>query len=238
VKILSWNIMAGGGPRIPGILDAIAAHQPDTVALSEIVPGRVHEVRAGLAALGFTHCFAPPINGRERGVLIASTMKFRARPHRERQGIPAHRWAEVRFSRPAITLVNTYFPDTGPEIRAFWPRMHVACADLRKGATLIVGDLNSGQTAMDAERASLSSDPWFTAMPFHGFTDLWRHRHRSRLEYTWFSKRANGRGSGFRIDHAFGSESLRRRVRECTYSHDERTTRNLSDHSVMLVTVR
>jgi exonuclease III len=238
MKILSWNIMAGGGPRIPKILEAIAAHAPDTVALSEIVPGRVDELRGGLERLGHAHHFVPDITGRERGVMIASTAPFDALPHRRRQGLPAHRWAEVRFHRPALTLVNTYFPDTGLEIRAFWPRVHRACAELRAGSTLIVGDLNSGATAFDSEKAPLSSDPWFTAMPLHGFTDLWRLKHRDRREHTWFSRRGGKDLNGFRIDHAFGSEALRRRLRRCEYSHPERAELRLSDHSVLLVTIQ
>ena len=234
--ILSWNIMQGGGRRMRDILATIEGHRADTVALSEVSATRHGELRAGLEALGFAHVHAPALPQGQRGVLIASKSAFRKQPSRESHGLPHHRWAEVRFAQKRFTLVCTYFPDTGPAIRAFWPKAHEVCAKLSRDPVLLVGDLNSGQSALDAERGTLSSNPWFTAMPLLGFTDLWRHRHRSRLEYSWYSKRGGADLNGFRIDHAFGTDALRRRVRRCEYSHDERT-RGISDHSALLVSV-
>lgn len=182
--VLAWNIMQGGGRRMADILGSIDSHRADTVALAEVSTGRIAELRSGLRALGFTafHAPSPPLG--KRGVMIASKRAFRKRPSRESLGLPHHRWAEVRFPEKRFTLVCTYFPDTGPAIRAFWPKAHEACKKLNRDAVLLVGDLNSGQSALDAQSGELSSNPWFTAMPLLGYTDLWRHRHRSRLEYT------------------------------------------------------
>jgi len=36
IKILSWNILHGGGRRMDAILDAIAGHKPDILTLQEV----------------------------------------------------------------------------------------------------------------------------------------------------------------------------------------------------------
>lgn len=234
MKILAWNIMAGGGTRIPKIAAVIAAHRADTVALGEVTPGRTGELRSALEDQGFLHFLPPRIPAKDRGVLIASKAAFAELPDRSDLGLPAFRWAAVRFKAEGFSLVCTYFPATTPGIRDFWPRVHEACTDLRAEAALIVGDLNSGDSVFDAERGTFVSDKWFSAMRLYGFTDLWRMKHRARIEYTWHSRRGE---TGFRIDHAFGSAALRRRVRSCEYSQDEREAET-SDHASLLVTVR
>ena len=237
MKILSWNILQGGGRRIPKILDVIAGHAADTVALGEVSAGRAGELCAGLERLGYTQCYVPEIPTNNRGILIASKADFEPQPSRDHLGLPPHRWGEVVFRGAAFTLVCSYFPDTASAIQTFWPRVHAACSELRARQVLLVGDLNSGQTAFDAQSGSLSGDPWFTAMSLLGFTDLWRLKHGALLEYTWFSQRGGKNLNGFRLDHAFGTVSLRRRVRSCEYSHAERIERT-SDHSSLLVSVR
>ena len=236
MKIVSWNIQQGGGRRIPNILGVISEHDADTVVLSEVTPDRAGELRAGLEALGYSHCHLPAIPPRDRGVLLASREACELRAGRETSGLPHHRWAEVWFPAPAFSVVCTYFPAIPDAIRAFWPLVHRACSDLRHRPVLIVGDLNSGETACDAQGTPLSGDPWFTAMPLHGFTDLWRLAHGDRREYSWFSQRGGRDLNGFRLDHAFGSATLHGRVRTCCYSHGERTAR-VSDHSALVLTV-
>jgi endonuclease/exonuclease/phosphatase family metal-dependent hydrolase len=81
---------------------------------------------------------------------------------------------------------------------------------------LLVGDFNTGYSPVDAESG--------------------RHRNRAALEYTWYSRAKSGPLHGFRIDHAFASAPLLRRVRECRYFHEERES-SASDHSALLVRV-
>lgn len=99
-----------------------------------------------------------------------------------------------------------------------------------------MGDLNSGHSIFDSQSSALSSDPWFTAMPLFGFTDMWRQKNGSKLEYTWVNRRKDVE-SGFRIDHTFASTAARRRIRSCEYCHSDRE-RRFSDRSSMVVTIR
>lgn len=236
MKIVAWNIRQGGGRRIPRILEIVARHGADTVALSEVTSDRVAELQAGLKALGYSHCHSPAIPPKDRGVLVASRDLCELRESQPSSDLPQHRWAEVWFPEPAFSVVCAYFPAIPDAIRAFWPLVHEACSELRDRPVLIVGDLNSGETARDAQGEPFSGDPWFTAMPQRGFTDLWRLKHADRLEYTWFSQRGGRDLNGFRLDHAFASPTLRERVTACDYSHAERDAR-VSDHSSLVLSV-
>lgn len=82
MKLLSWNVCAGGGEmRRPKQLNAIAKIKPDIVALQEITLGSVDAYRDRLAAVGFVHVvdsleLAPSrrvlVGPRRYGQLIAS----------------------------------------------------------------------------------------------------------------------------------------------------------------------
>ena len=234
--IHSWNIQAGGGTRIERILRVIAEHGADTLVLNETTHHRLPALLAGLRDLGFTAIAPATQRPGERGVLIASKQPFAHRKPSAAGAVPPHRWCEVWFPDSKLRLAGLYFPHDAPRIKALWPRVHEAALRRRNERYLLVGDLNSGQTAFDAESGTLSSDPWFTAMPSLGMTDLWRHRNRDAREYTWLSPGRSGHRVGFRIDHAFGSASVRRRVRKVWYSHTEREDRT-SDHSSLLVAI-
>jgi exonuclease III len=236
MKVISWNIQAAAGERLTRITAQLAAWDADVLALSETTPTRVRDLTTALGALGYGHIHAPP-HPKDRGVLIASKQAFRARPSREEFELPAHRWVEVELTTSKVVLACAHFPSTGPEIRAFWPKAYAALEQMRERAVLFVGDLNSGSTAFDSTTSELSSDPWFTAMPLLGYTDLWRRQHRATLEYSWESTHPNG--GKFRIDHAFATDALRRRVRDCRYLHEGRHPKNTrSDHSAVAVELR
>lgn len=218
------------------VLETIARHGADTVVLTETTADRHDELGAGLRTLGFGAPAGVAPADRARGVLIASKRPFERREPSATDRIPEHRWSEVWFPRERLGLAGVYFPDTAKPIAEFWPFVHQAALRRRDENFLLIGDLNSGQSILDTHGRDLGSDPWFTAMPFHGMFDLWRHRHRDRREYTWYAKN-RGRRFGFRLDHAFGTAGVRRRLRNAWYSHGERT-RRISDHSSLLVALR
>lgn len=217
-------------------MKSIARNAADTVVLGETTPTRLEELKTGLRALGFSTFHAPEPPARKRGILLASKRPFEKREASALGPVERHRWVEAWFPNEHLGLAGIYFPDTSKPIQALWPRVHEAATRRRHEQFLLVGDLNSGHGAFDTEGADLSSDPWFTAMPFHGMVDLWRHKHRDEREYSWYSKHS-GRRRGFRLDHAFGTLSVRRRVRGVWYSHEERLAKT-SDHSALLLSLR
>lgn len=234
--IHAWNIRAAAPGTLPRTLEVIATHNADTLVLGEVTRSNHSPLSAALRGLGYTHLHSGRPAGRARGVMIASKVAFAETDISAGSAVDAHRWQEVYFPKKRLRLAGLYFPDTPEPITAFWPRVHEAAGARRADHYLLLGDLNSGHEFFDAESGKLTGDPWFTAMPYYGMYDLWRHKHRDAREYTWYSPKGKLRSSGFRLDHAFGSLAMRRRVREIWYSHDERE-RRVSDHSSLLLRV-
>jgi exonuclease III len=96
---------------------------------------------------------------------------------------------------------------------------------------LFGGDFNTGIGPADGPLKNFGDVDRFTALQTVGFTDVWRHVHRDRIEHTWCRTEKS-----YRIDHALVSASLLARVRDCRYSHQERID-GVSDHSVLLVEI-
>lgn len=232
--IQAWNIQAGGGTRLPAVLDCIAQHAADTLVLGETTSTRFESLTSSLRRLGYSAIHAERPRGAERGVLVASKIAFEIRKPSASK-VTAERWAEVWFPRHKFGLAGVYAPDSPAGIAAFWPRIHEAASTHREGQYLLLGDLNAGHAVFDSEYGVLHGDPWFTAMPYHGMFDVWRHKNRAAQEYTWFSVN-RGVSRGCRLDHAFATAALRRRVREARYSHAERES-GVSDHSSLLLRV-
>ena len=81
-RILSWNILQGGGSRIEGVLDVVASHKADIVTLQEVRRNKGETVlRDGLEAIGLNHIYLPQTeNARQNTVLVAARAPFEAQP--------------------------------------------------------------------------------------------------------------------------------------------------------------
>lgn len=100
MKILSWNILHGGGKRAPDILKAIESKQPDTVTLQEFRHGSSETILLdGLAKMGLVEQFVPDTNSaRENTLIIASKYNFQATIFPQNARTPA-------------LAIQAYFPD-------------------------------------------------------------------------------------------------------------------------------
>jgi exonuclease III len=72
MKLLSWNIQHCGGTRAARIVDAIAAHDPDVIALSEFrtKPGAI--ICAALATRGWQYAESTNPVGADNGICVIS----------------------------------------------------------------------------------------------------------------------------------------------------------------------
>jgi exonuclease III len=118
------------------------------------------------------------------------------------------------------------------EKRRFWSMLHAAALRNVDLPYLVTGDWNTGDFPLDKETPGGPLSCWreFRRMKELGFDEAWRTLNGERREYTWRSNR----GTGFRIDHAFVSPGLGRRLVAAQYSHREREAK-ISDHSLMIV---
>jgi exonuclease III len=247
VRIVSWNIRAGGGRRVEGIADQIARWAPDVVTLSEFraTPPSAELARA-LAGQGLLHQLstASAKLPRANSLLIASRWPLERVRLRRAPGADSSRWLLARVASPcALTLGAMHVPNrvTGrkfPFLDAVLGLVHT----WRRGPALLVGDTNSGLIDLDEEVPAfiVEEDGWIRGLEAAGWADAFRLFRGSERAYTWYSP--NG-GNGFRIDQAFVNSALRPQLRCARYewgaADADRSRRQrrdaLSDHAALLV---
>lgn len=228
LRVLAWNIRAGGGARLDGIAAALVRHDADVLVLSEYHAGAAGErLRATLVALGYPWMTkaAPPVG--RKGVLIAARRRFR-----EFGPVDAtlpEPWKLIAADFGTLRLVGVYMPNLLAKL-PYWEALLAHLAPFRDGRALAVGDFNTCRAFLDEAGNTDRCAHFMDRVDALGFHDLWRRRNPERLEFSWFSHRKNG----FRLDHAFLSPRLALRAGTIGYSHAEREA-GLSDHSAMTI---
>ena len=246
MRVVSWNIRAGGGVRIAAIADQLSRWSPDVVALSEFrgTPPSAELARA-LGERGLSHqlCTASPGLPRVNALLVASRWPLTRVRLRSAPVAEAGRWLLTHVAGPTpLTLGAMHVPNrvTGrkfPFLDAVLGTAHT----WRRGPALLVGDTNSGLIDLDEQVPAFSAeeDGWIRGLEAAGWIDAFRFFKASERAYTWYSP--NG-GNGFRIDQAFVNRALRPRLRSASYEWGVAARRRaraprhaLSDHAALLV---
>lgn len=238
LRIAAWNLLHGGGRRIPRLVEALLAHAPDVCVLAESRVERAEEVLELLAAGGLGHTAVTDSPPRKNGILVASRRPFERAASPSGPGY-AQRWLTLDLPEAELRLAAVHVPpkvSIGVDAKAaFWDTLLSFARAERERPALIVGDLNTGAPFRDEHRATLYCADKFLELEPLGWVDAWRRFHGpTKKEWTWASPRRPS--YGFRLDHAFASPPLAPRLVECRYSHAERIA-GLSDHSVLIVEV-
>ncbi len=230
MRLLAWNIRQGGGSRLAGISAALIRHDADVLVLSEYHPGESGvRLRAMLRALGYPHMTGVEPPAGRKGVLIAARSPFREIGPLSSDVVEPHRLIDVAFGKLHITGV--YMPNLLAKL-PYWEALLATLGGRVRRRALAIGDFNTCRAHLDEAGATDRTGHYMDRIDAIGFHDVWRRRNPTRLEYSWFSHRANG----FRIDHAFLSPPLARVAGAVVYSHVEREL-GLSDHSPMLLDI-
>jgi exonuclease III len=236
VRLISWNILAGGGARCGAILEVLRRYDPDVIALQETMPSRATDLCHVLGKAGYAHRFSTP-RLHHRGQCVLSRLRL-ARitgPRPPHARFYPRGWLELELIESGLRLAAVYGPPAGPPIAAFWS----AAADWLTRRTarrfLMLGDFNAGASLVDAADYRFKAGAAFARLAGIGLVDLWRREHGESREHTWFSSPGHTRvGRGFRIDHAFASPAVAERVTSCRYDHQVREL-GWSDHSLLVV---
>jgi len=222
MKILSWNILHGGGRRMEAILTAIAGHKPDILTLQEVRRG-AHEDRliAGLQEQGFSQIHLPETkDAKENTILVAAREPFDAETFAG--DAPVH-VLRARFEN--LTLYPLHFPQKRAQVPLFHTLLDLAVDD----AALLIGDLNCGIPFEDSETKTFANTHLFQQLLVQGWRDAWRSRHPDAREFTWVSAK---RQNGFRYDHALSTPTLDKQISSVAYDHHPRLA-GVSDHSIL-----
>ena len=236
MKILSWNILQGGGRRAGDIVKTIAGHAPDIVTLQEFRRGSGEaEIMAGLKKAGLKFIHIPETEGKENTILIASKFGFDAGPFLPEPNNPLH-MLEAYFSEQVLgfelSLIAVHFPQKKAQIPLF-EALKNDSASLLKMNALIIGDMNCGIPLIDSDSKSFAATHYYQDLLQAGWIDSWRSRHIEAREFTWTSNRTENR---FRYDQILASPDMDARFKAVSYDHTPRLEK-YSDHSLIIAQI-
>lgn len=238
MKILSWNILAGGGRRASDIVKTIAGHSPDIVTLQEFRRGSAEdEIVAGLKKAGLKYIHIPETESKENTILIASKYGFDAGPFLPEPNNPLH-MLEAYFSAEALgfelSFIAVHFPQKKAQIPLF-EALKNDSESLLKTNALIIGDMNCGIPLVDSDSKTFAATHYYQDLLQAGWIDSWRSRHTEDREFSWVSPRT---GNRFRYDQCLASLAFDARTRSVIYDHSprERSPR-ISDHSLLIAVI-
>ncbi|HWO73803.1 MAG TPA: endonuclease/exonuclease/phosphatase family protein [Dehalococcoidia bacterium] len=246
MRLVSWNIRAGGGSRVPAILDQIARWSPDLVAICEFrATPASHTLAASLREMGFVSQLstADPVLPARNGLLLASRLLLRRLLLRRAPTEPG-RWllASVQARRP-FSLGVMHLPNmvTGRKL-GFMDAVAEVVGSWRRGPGLLIGDTNCGWPGLDEETPVFGprTAAWLDGLHARGWQDAFRYFYPQERVYTWYSPNA---GNGFRLDQAFVNRSMLPRLRAARYewgqpAMDCETRRDaLSDHAALILEI-
>jgi len=233
IRILSWNILHGGGSRYADILQVIESYQADIVTLQEYRHSKNHpHFQSALANMGYQSIVAPPTqSARENSVLVASKYEMSGAGFPEGSSSPYRAVrVEISVGDESLNLVCVHLPHKKAQI-PFFEALQNLPENWLDGLSALVGDFNCGIPFVDSETRSFYATHLFQQLLHSGWIDSWRSRNNDAREYTWFSTQ---RSNGFRYDHALLSSRLDQTVVDIHYDHDVRI-RKISDHSLLVL---
>ncbi len=226
--IISYNLNGLRSALNKGFAEWLETHQFDIVCVQETKAQRDQVDHAPFEKLGYHDYWYA---AEKKGYSGVATFT-RQQPDRviEGCGIPKYD-AEGRILRTDFgdwTLLNCYFPSgtTGEERQGvkmkFLDDFYNWVQELRqeRPKLIVVGDYNIAHQEIDihdpkGNKKSSGFLPeeraWMTKWFASGFTDAFRHLHPDKIEYSWWSFRANARSKnkGWRIDYQSVTDNLR-----------------------------
>lgn len=232
MKILSWNILHGGGKRAPEIIKAIEAEQPDIVTLQEFRHGSSKEALLnGLTKAGLVEQYVPDTNSaRENTLIIASKHAFQATNFPKSSGVPALAIQAYFPDLMGLNLIAVHLPHKKKQPPYFHALLDLDKRHLKENS-LLIGDFNCGIPFEDSETKSFDHTFLFQQLLRDGWIDAWRSRNRNKREFSWISTKQQ---NGFRYDHALVSPDLNKLIKNIYYNHQLRIDK-ASDHSSLII---
>jgi exonuclease III len=242
MRIVAWNIRAGGGVRVGRIARQIARWEPDVVALSEFraTPPSL-ALAMTLARQGLSHQLttADPARGGANALLVAARRPLRRLRLRAAPREPGRWLLAVVDTLPPLVIGAMHVPNRVSGRKYPYLDAVLGCAQRWSlGPALLIGDTNSGRRDIDEESPAFSEreEGWIDGLAGCGWADAFRHLRADTRAYTWYSP--NGR-NGFRIDQAFVNAALLARLKDASYVWGGASRRGrrtaLSDHAALLV---
>jgi exodeoxyribonuclease III len=136
---MTWNLLHGGGSRLPSIIALIRRERPDVLCLQELRGFRRESFEA---ATGMTGHIAPSVFGQPVGVFVGPALTITRRSSFRWQLHHAASAVTVRACGESLSVVSAHLNPYAPERRrreAVWLTARLA----HRGPVVVAGDLNS-----------------------------------------------------------------------------------------------
>ncbi len=229
MRIVTWNIRAGGGKRIERIAQVLLQESADLLVLTEYRSRPCQPLHAVLESEGY-RSLAGTLEGAHNCVYVAGRDDLipAAAP---RLPISQHRWISAHLPTLDLHVVGAHVPNMSEKWnkRDFLESLEAFAEHHVEGRGMIIGDLNTALDE-DCQGSPIREAIFLKRMFARGWVDAWRCCNADRQDYSWFSQLRNG----FRLDHCLVTPSLGDRVRTAHYRHDV-LTEGLSDHAMLIV---
>lgn len=231
-RIAALNIRHGGGTkdRMDNLVARLLSYDADVLVVSDFRANK-HGVRLidELERSGYATSH-PGAEATQNSVLIASRSLIQRSWSFPGALDGRHLWCA---DTTGIAICGVYMPQKCEKL-PYWESLILRAR--RSGIDLCIGDFNTGNNDLDKDpEGSRFIGP---EMPGRfidsGYVDVWRSLHPRRREYSWFSP---GAYNGFRIEHAYATPKLARRVSTCEFDQTPRI-RGESDHAALIVSLR
>ncbi len=229
IKLVAWNIQAGGGSRILPIIKSIVSSQSNILVLSEFRNNNSGiRIRNRLLAAGYRHQAVTAPSKNDNSVLIASSLPFSSELYPDADVEYTHNIVGAHFG--AFSVIGVYLPHKKKHKLFEYITKIISGSDR---PYIIAGDYNSGINHVDQKGKSF----WYTDQMKNfsklEYKDAFRLVHGEVTEYSWYSHQ----GNGFRYDHIYVHETLGGVITDCYYKHSWREEK-LSDHSPMFLELK
>ncbi len=228
IKILAWNIQAGGGSRILPIIRKIAESKCNIVTLNEFRNNASgQKIRNGLLKAGYRYQAVTDSHSNDNSVIILSNIPFSSELHSKVDPKYSGNIISAKFS--AFYFMGVYMPHKKKH-KLFESARHI----ITESSTpyIMAGDFNSGKNYVDQKGNSFWYTDQLDAIEKEGMSDAFRFVNGDVEEYSWYSHQKNG----YRYDHIYIDETLKPIVKNCFYDHSWRMEK-LSDHSPMFLEI-
>jgi len=243
IKILNWNVRNPSFKRALDQSEWLKDKDFNILILTEVKysEGGIF-LKDRLESFGFEVLFSEPKEEDLAALLAIRGFEFK-RSNFKVNFLP-HRVVSVILKTKIgkIELIGAYVPSRGFDIQKRREKKKLfvdsflealKTTPLQPYCTLC-GDLN----VLEPDHIPHYSEfeDWeynfYWIMKEYQLKDAFRYLHPKIQEHSWFGKS----GNGYRYDHCFISENLKKFVKECGYLHEPREI-ELSDHSAMLLEI-
>jgi exodeoxyribonuclease III len=228
MNILSWNINGIRAAIRKGFIDFLKKAQPDIICLQEIKIDDAKRAQEDFDFIDYQEFWnsaqRPGYSG--TAILVKNGIKV--------EYLPKLKWDnEGRIQALDIGkyyLINIYFPNSKDDLSRLeekikWnDKLLIYMKKLEKKKPLIItGDYNVAHNEIDLARPkpnvgnagfTLEERAWFNRFLSKNFKDTFRELHPKKIQYSWWSYRANARTNnvGWRIDYFCVSDKILKNV--------------------------